>query len=123
MKLRIVAVDDDKKVTIFLKKELEKIGYSVFTADDGTAGLKLIKEINPDLLICDMHIPGIHGSELSKQLKADPQFKDLKIILMTGVYRKIGWLLELKSWADGFLEKPFEMSKLTELIDKVMIKK
>lgn len=122
MKLTIVAIDDDKKVIIFLKKELEKLGHTVFTAEDGNAGLALIKERKPDLLICDMMIPGIHGSELSKKIKQDIEFKHLKIILMTSVYKKIGWLLDLKSWADGFIEKPFEIAKLIELMNKIMAK-
>lgn len=120
MNYKIIAIDDDKKVTIFLKKELEKLGNKVFTADDGKKGLDLIKEIKPDLLICDMLIPGIHGSELSKKLKNDPTFSSLKIILMTGVYKKINWLLEMKSWTDGFIEKPFEISNLIDLINKIM---
>jgi two-component system alkaline phosphatase synthesis response regulator PhoP len=120
MNYKIVAIDDDKKVVVFIKRELEKLGNTVFTTDDGKKGLDLIKEIKPDLLICDMLIPGIHGSELSKTLKNDSEFKSLKIILMTGVYKKINWLLEMKSWTDGFIEKPFEMSKLINIIDKIM---
>ncbi len=123
MKLKIVAVDDDKKVTIFIKKELEKLGHEIFTAGDGESGLKLVEKHQPDLLICDMLIPGIHGSELSKQLKSNEEYDSLKIILMTGVYKKINWLLEKKSWTDGFIEKPFEISKLISLMDKVMNKK
>jgi len=123
MKLRIVVIDDDKKVVIFLKKELEDIGYTVLTAENGVKGLQLIKETNPDLLLCDMLIPGIHGSELSKLLKENPLFSELKIILMTGVYKKASWASELKSWADGFIEKPFEIEKLSKLIDDVVTEK
>ena len=120
MKLKIIAIDDDKKITIFIKKELEKYGHSVYTAEDGEAGFELIKEIKPDLLICDMQIPGIHGAELSKKLRDDDEFKKLNIILMTGVYRKINWLVDKKSLADGFIEKPFDVLKLTELINSIM---
>ncbi len=123
MSYTIVAIDDDKKVTVFIKKGLVKSGHTVFTADDGTIGLKLIKEKNPDLIICDMQIPGIHGAELARQLRNDPEYKNLKIILMTSVYRKINWLLDLKSWTDGFIEKPFDILKLIELIDSIMNKK
>ncbi len=122
MDLRIVAIDDDKKITVFLKKELEKSGNIVFTANNGTAGLELVKKKNPDLVICDMLIPGIHGAELARQLRADPLLTDLKIILMTAVYKKISWLVELKSLADGFLDKPFGIPQVTELINKVMVK-
>jgi DNA-binding response OmpR family regulator len=120
MKLKIVVIDDDKKVVIFLKKELEKSGYIVLTAENGIKGLQIIKDTNPDLLICDMLIPGIHGSELSKLLKENPLFSALQIILMTGVYKKSSWSLELQSWADGFIEKPFEIEKLNKLISNVM---
>jgi len=120
MNYKIVVIDDDKKVTIFLKKELEKLGNTVFTTDNGIDGLELINKVKPDLLICDMLIPGIHGSELSKKLKNDSDFINMKIILMTGVYKRISWLLELKKWTDGFIEKPFEISKLLDLINKIM---
>jgi len=117
MSNKVVIVDDDVKIVILLEKVLTKLGFEVFSAGDGDKALALVKQEKPDLLISDMLIPGIHGIELSKTIKQDPELKDTIIILMTAVYGKLEYTSnDMNSMADKFIEKPIDVKELVNLI-------
>ena len=114
---KVVIVDDDMKVIILLEKIMGQLGFEVFSAGDGDKALELVKKEKPDLLISDMLIPGIHGIELSKMIKNDPEYKDIIIILMTSVYSKVEYTSkDMASMADKFVEKPIDVKNMISLI-------
>lgn len=114
---KVVIVDDDVKIIILLEKVLGKMGFETFSAEDGDKALELVKKEKPDLLISDMLIPGIHGIELSKMVKTDPELNETIVILMTAVYGKIEMTSsDINSMADGFIEKPIDVKELVNLI-------
>jgi len=114
---KVVVVDDDVKVVILLEKVLKKLGFEVFSAGDGDKALELVKKEKPDLLISDMLIPGLHGIELSKTIKQDPELKDTIVVLMTAVYGKMEYTSnDMKSMADKYIDKPIDVKDLISLV-------
>ena len=127
---KIVVVDDDQDIRDSLQAILEGNQYTVVTAADKTEVMEKIKTEKPDLVILDVMMSTWEdGFEMSRDLKKDPQFKNMPILMLTGVKGKTG--IDFKSTAgdptwcpvDGFLDKPVEPDILVEEIEKLLSKK
>jgi sigma-B regulation protein RsbU (phosphoserine phosphatase) len=117
----IVVVDDDAKVIILVEKVLTRLGYRVLTTDNGKRALDWVKNERPVLLISDILQPGIDGVGLCQSIKGDPQLQDIKVILMSGVYKQTSFKREMMGIApDGFIEKPLEVQQLENLVEKTL---
>jgi len=118
---KIVVIDDDKVTLKLLENALLKLGLQVFLAQDGEKGLELSKEIKPDIILSDMLIPKLHGLDLCQKVKSDPELKQIKVILMTAVYKSLAFQQEIKSsGADDFITKPLDVNDLTNRIQKML---
>ena len=115
---KAVIVDDDAKVIMLLEKVLISLGFRVFSAIEGKRALELVQEEKPDLLISDILQPGIDGVSLCQWVKNHHEFEDLKIILMTGVYKQASFKTQMDCRPDAFIEKPLEVGKLTDLVKR-----
>lgn len=121
MKRKILIIDDDRVTLTMLEMILSRHGYQVLSAKDGAEGLELATKEKPGAVISDMLIPKIHGLELCTKIKQDPQLKDIKVILMTSVYKGASFQFEAKdSGADHFIEKPIDMNELLDKLDKLL---
>ncbi|MEA2006286.1 MAG: response regulator [Acidobacteriota bacterium] len=121
MNKKIVVIDDDKVTLKLLENTLSKLGLQVFLAQDGEKGLELAKEIKPDIVLSDMLIPKLHGLDLCQRIKSDPELKQIKVILMTAVYKSLPFQQEIKSsGADDFITKPLDINDLTNRIQKML---
>jgi DNA-binding response OmpR family regulator len=80
---RIMVVDDDQSVRIFLTKALEEYGYKVVAADGGRSALKLVVEFKPDLVLLDVRMPEMNGVEVLKNLTET--HPGLPVIMLTGM--------------------------------------
>ncbi len=117
---KIVVIDDDQITIKILEKFLLDMGFQVYTAEDGGAGYELVKSKKPDILISDMLIPKIHGVELCRKIKENPELSQTKLILMTSVYKNGAYRSnDLECERDGFLEKPVDFKKLEEVIQSI----
>ncbi len=74
----------------YLNQNWKKKGFSVDMAHDGEEGLKKVKQNTPDILILDVMMPKKSGLDVCKELKSDPNYKDLPIIMLTAVAEHIG---------------------------------
>jgi CheY-like chemotaxis protein len=121
MKRKILIIDDDRVTLTMLEMILSRHGYQVLSAKDGAEGLDLATKEKPDVVISDMLIPKIHGLELCTKIRQDPQLKDIKVILMTAVYKGAAFQFEAKdSGADFFIEKPIDTNELLDKLDKLL---
>ena len=121
MSKKIVIVDDDKAALKLLKIFLRKHKFQVFCAENGAKGYDLVKKEKPDILITDLLIPKIHGLDLSRKVKDDPELEGVKVVLMSGLYRKTTFRDEIEgSDADDFIKKPIDLKHLKNLIDKLL---
>ena len=127
---KILIVDDDQDIRDSLQVILEGRQYNVVTAADKAEGMEKIKTEKPDLAILDVMMTTFEdGFEMSRELKKDPQFQNIPILMLTGVKDKTG--IDFKSTAgdstwcpvDGFLEKPVEPDVLVAEVEKILSKK
>ncbi|MHC4475466.1 MAG: response regulator [Planctomycetota bacterium] len=127
---KILIVDDDRDLTEALKSALENERYAVATAVDRAEGMERIRVEKPDLIILDVMMSTWHdGFEMSRELKKDPQLKDIPVLMLTGVKERTG--IGFKSTAgdpdwlpvDGFLDKPVEPQVLIDEVRKLLSKK
>ena len=108
--MRILVVEDDKKVAGFIKKGLEEETYAVDVAYDGEDGLHFGSEGQYDLIILDIMLPKIDGLEILSQLR--DQGKDTPILLLTAKDAVDDKVTGLNKGADDYLTKPFAFSEL-----------
>jgi len=105
MAKKIVVVDDDVSTVTFLSAALEQNGYNPIGAHNGKDGLELIMKEKPDLAILDVMMPKKTGFVLFKQLRRDENFKNLPVIMLTGVAE----VLEgLDDQSDDTHERPYD---------------
>ena len=126
---KILIVDDDLDFTKALKVTLESANYNIVTACDRAEGMEKIKSERPDLVILDvMMATWEEGFEMARAMKKDSQFKNISILMLTGVKGKTG--IDFKSSAgdptwcpvDGFLDKPVEPEVLLSEVKKLLQK-
>ena len=80
-KSRILVVDDEEDVRVFLKKRLERHNFRVTTAASGVECLDALGEFNPDLILLDIVMPHMDGYEVIRKLKRNPQTKNIPILM------------------------------------------
>ena len=120
-KKKILVVDDDKSVLLLLEKRLTEEGYSVITAENGYDALALAKSKNPDLIILDLVMPGMEGSEVSAKLKEDPKTMNIPIIFLTALISKEQEERRKHVIANNiFVAKPFDADDLLGQIKNLL---
>jgi putative two-component system response regulator len=108
----VLIVEDDRAVRVLLERLLEREGYRTATAFDGTAALRAVDELSPDLVILDVGLPRLDGYEVTRRLRADSRTLTLPIILLTGRNSLDDVVDGLDAGADDFLSKPFRQPEL-----------
>jgi DNA-binding response OmpR family regulator len=84
-KTKIAVVEDDAAIVQMYRLKFEAEGFEVKTAGDGVAGLKLIDEFNPDIVLLDLMMPGMNGIDVLAHLRKDAKTKDLKVVVLTNM--------------------------------------
>ena len=115
MAKKVLVVDDDINTVRFLSVALEENGYEPLGAYDGKEGLEKIQSENPDLVILDVMMPKKSGFVLFKQLRKDDKYKDLPIVMLTGVAES---LENLDAESEDTLARPYD--NLREKFRKVI---
>lgn len=125
MSKKVLVVDDDADVRSFVVTVLEESGYVPLMACDGVEGFEKIQKDRPDLVILDVLMPRGSGIRLYRQLKTDDAFKDLPVIMFTGIamrsfLKSQKALEEFKGGEipkpDIYLEKPVEPEELARAV-------
>ena len=112
MSEKILVVDDEEDFQDILRQILEPAGYAVVTAGDGAAGLEAMRRERPDLMILDVNMPLKDGYAVCRELRADPDFAELPVLMLTirNADREI--VQGLDCGADDYLTKPFKAAEL-----------
>lgn len=118
--LKILIVEDEPKVAMFIKQGLEEQGYDTDVAYDGTTGLKLAGLKQYDIIILDIIIPYINGIEVCKKIRSHDS--NVKILMLTALDSLEDKLEGFDSGADDYLVKPFDFPELLARI-KSLIKR
>lgn len=109
---KILVVDDEADIVHLLKYNLSKECFTVFTAKDGEEGLNKIKEIMPDLVILDVIMPKLHGTEVCRIIKSDERYKNILVIMLTAKSTEKNIVDGLNIGADDYVTKPFSIKVL-----------
>ena len=118
MAIKILLVDDEKDIMEVAKTRLVSKGFDVVCAYDGLDALDKVKELKPDLILLDLFMPVMHGYEVCKRLKQDPEVKDIPVILSFAGLCKDSCPKEAKDvGAVDFVSKPFDAEELIEKIN------
>jgi len=117
MAIKILLVDDERDIIEVTKMRLLSKGFRVECAYDGLSALDRVKKDKPDLVLLDLFMPVMHGFEVCKRLKEDPETKAIPVILFSAGLCKDSCPKEAKDvGAVDFVAKPFEVE---ELVDKI----
>jgi len=124
---RILIVDDDPDIVESVTIILEKKNHEVVQAYGGIEGLHKAKTENPDAIILDVMMPDKDGYEVCKELKEDPDYADIPILLLTAVVSKIPTTkythrMGMETEADDYVDKPVEPGELVRLVERLLEK-
>ena len=119
MKKRILVVDDEPVITSLIKINLEHTGlYEIRTENEGRRAIEAAREFRPDLILLDVMMPGMLGSEIAVQLQADPQLRATKFIFLTGVVTKSEAQRSAgQIGGQTFIAKPFSADDLCRAVE------
>src|SRR5580692_9855636 len=106
--LKILLVDDEVDVLDFMKYNLEKEGFWVYTARDGVEAIQLAKKVNPQLIILDLMMPKLDGIETCRELRAIPEFKNTLIAFLTARDEDYSQIAGFDVGADDYITKPIK---------------
>jgi|GEM_PF-544758 len=114
--IKVLIVDDDPNIRKLLDIALQKAGFAVSLARDGNEAFITAMDVVPDVAVLDVMMPGLHGYELCRRLRANPSTAHTKIIFLTARSQPIDQKAGLEAGADLFLTKPVMPADLVEHI-------
>ncbi len=120
MSKRILLVDDEPSILLSLEFLMEQQGYDVQTATDGDEALQAMSEKLPDLILLDIMMPKRDGFEVCQTIRANPEWKETKIILLTAKGREVDQEKGLALGADDYVTKPFATQELVKKVKMVL---
>lgn len=133
MAKKILIVDDDPDVILFISTILKDHGYDTMDAHNGQEGLERVRSENPDMVLLDLMMPQKSGIALLTEMKKDKKLKKIPIIMVTGVAGETG--IDLGAFLrrgtaktegdepitpEGYIEKPVDPDKLINLIKEFL---
>ena len=116
----VLLVDDSDTVREALKRLLVEAGYEVTTAEDGRAGLELCKAHKFDLVSTDVMMPHMDGYELTRALRAMPEYRDVPIVMVTSRGERIDRVRGFDAGVDDYITKPHDRQLLLRSIQKLL---
>lgn len=113
---RILVIEDETQVRENIQQILEFSDFEVISAAEGAAGLNLAKANIPDLIICDIMMPGMDGYSVLKALRQEPTTETIPVIFLTAKADRADLRQGMELGADDYLTKPFENSELVRAV-------
>jgi DNA-binding response OmpR family regulator len=119
-KRRVLVVDDERDIAETILYNLGRNGYEGLVAYNGSEGLEIAQRERPDLVVLDLMLPGIDGTEVARRLKGDPRTSDIPIVMLTAKGEETDVVVGLSLGADDYVTKPFSMKVLLARIGTVL---
>jgi DNA-binding response OmpR family regulator/signal transduction histidine kinase len=115
----ILLVEDNPELREYLSGHFGK-RYKVYTAEDGFAGLKMVKEISPDIILTDVQMPNMDGYEFCKEIRRNFETSHLPVIMLTANNTVDQQIEGLSTGADAYLTKPFDIKLLDAQVHSLL---
>jgi two-component system phosphate regulon response regulator PhoB len=122
-KERILIVDDEEDILELVRVSLEKESYPTICAESGEKALSIARSELPDIIVLDLMMPGIDGLEVTRRIKADPDTKDIFIVMLSAKGEEADIITGLELGADDYVTKPFSPKILIARIRSVLRRK
>lgn len=116
----IVIADDEPHVLRSLEFILKKQGYKVITAVNGEDALEKVRGSEPDLVFLDIQMPRMDGNTVLRNLREDPKYQDLYIVMITAKGQEADRLHSLESGANEYVTKPYSPRKLIGRVKEIL---
>lgn len=120
MSRTILVVDDEPRIVQIARDYLERSGFHVLTAGDGTRALQIAREAHPNLIVLDLMLPGMDGLDVTRALRRDPVVANIPIVMLTARVEEADKLVGLELGADDYLTKPFSPRELVARVKAVL---
>jgi two-component system cell cycle response regulator DivK len=112
----ILYVEDNQDNRVLVRRVLEAEGYRVLEAADGPAGIEMATAERPALILMDISLPGVDGFQVTAQLKAMQELRDVPIIALTANVMKGDRERTLEAGCSGYIQKPIDIDLLPEQV-------
>lgn len=120
-KKKILCIEDEPEMIELVRLILERKGFAFRGADGGQKGLDMVQADKPDLILLDLMMPGMDGWEVYRQIKANENWKDIPVIVVTAKAQSIDKVLGLHiAKVDAYITKPFGPQELLDTICQIL---
>ncbi len=117
----VVCIEDEPEMIALVKLILGRKGFDLVGAVGGREGLETVRKLKPDLVLLDLMMPDMGGWEVYQQMKADPDLKDIPVIVVTAKAQSIDKVLGIHiAKVDDYVTKPFGPQELLQSVNKVL---
>ena len=120
MRQTILVVDDEPDIVEIIQYNLEKSGFDVIVAADGSAALEKARDETPDLIVLDLMLPGLEGTDVCRILKQDERTRSIPILMLTAKSEEIDRIIGLELGADDYVVKPFSPREIALRIRNIL---
>lgn len=120
MTVKILVADDEPDYRNLVRMALEPEGFSITEAENGTIALEKMYDLNPDLLLLDINMPGMNGYAVCQKVRKDPAYCHLPIIMLTVKKTAPAQTKGLEIGADDYIIKPFQPEELVVRIKSLL---
>lgn len=117
---KVLIVEDEADIRDVLAYNLKTAGHTVFATAMGEEGLRLAREKSPELVILDLMLPDLAGTEICKRLKQDPITHDIQVLMLTAKGEEIDRVLGFELGADDYVVKPFSVRELMLRVQAIL---
>lgn len=119
-KRKILIADDEPNIVTALEFLLKRAGYDVRTAANGEEALALVESYVPDLVLIDIMMPGKSGYEVCQRMRERPEWRHIKIVMVTAKGREAEISKGMSLGADLYVTKPFSTQELIAAVDRLL---
>jgi DNA-binding response OmpR family regulator len=120
MPYSVLVVEDDPNILLSLQFLMNQAGFEVRVARDGEAALREIDHSAPDVVLLDVMLPEYDGHAVCQAVRANPAWKDVRIVMLTARGREVDRETGLALGADGYITKPFSNRELVTRIKEIV---
>ncbi|MDE2848634.1 MAG: response regulator [Gemmatimonadota bacterium] len=120
MRQTILVVDDEPDIVEIIQYNLEKSGFDVIVAADGPVALEKARDETPDLIVLDLMLPGLEGTDICRILKQDERTRSIPILMLTAKSEEIDRIIGLELGADDYVVKPFSPREIALRIRNIL---
>jgi CheY-like chemotaxis protein len=116
----ILVIEDNPEIRENTAEILELAGFRVLSAENGNEGVRVAAEARPDLILCDIMMPGLNGYDVLRQLKSNAVTASIPFVYVTASGEKNEVKMAMDLGANGYVRKPFDVKELMQVIDQYL---